>query len=51
MRLGIVCHPAYGGSGVTSGAIDTDEVESHGFPQSILVVGPPLGATFFAPES
>ena len=42
----------YGGSGVRnpSDGLDTVLVDSHGFPQSIVVSIPPLGAAFFVPE-
>ena len=41
----------YGGSGLGNfGAVDTEDVASHGFDQSIVLTLPPLGALFLAPD-
>jgi len=41
----------YGGSGVGNlGAVECEDVPSHGFPQSIVLTLPPLGALYLVPE-
>ena len=40
---------AFGGSGIGSGEVWTDDVAWHGHPQSVALTLPPLGIVYLAP--
>jgi len=42
--------PAYGGSGVTNGTLEAEEVSWHGRPYSLAMTLPPLATVVFVPQ-